>query len=124
MRIASRAIATPRRLEEKPGESRTTTARFPSACTHEPASSAIDGSVAAPTTTSTSAEAGTGLKKCSPRNRAGRCRVDARSSIEMADVFEERTRQEERSVGQECVRQFRSRWLPYHNKNNNKKQPR
>ena len=50
----------------------------------DPPAGVVDGSpaVPAPTTSSTSAESGTGLKKCMPRNRSGRWSAPARSVID------------------------------------------
>src|SRR5688572_649550 len=82
MRMASRPRATPSRLVAKPGESRTSMLSLPRRLTHCRASSTAAGAVASPTTSSTRAERGTGLKKCMPRNRSGRSSAPARSVIE------------------------------------------
>lgn len=66
VRGASSAIATPRRLLAKPGESVTVMAVLPSADTHSGAAITSSGEVLWPRTISTSSLAGTGLKKCSP----------------------------------------------------------
>ncbi len=79
IRIASRPRATPSRLLAKPGESFTTTSRLPRAWVHSSAARTVSSAVRSVTTTSTSAEAGTGLKKCMPRNRSGRFRAEASS---------------------------------------------
>ncbi len=80
-------MATPRRDEAKPGESRTVTGVLPSAATHRCASSTTAGEVAPPVTISMSSDAGTGLKKCRPRNRPGWLIVAARSSIDIDEVL-------------------------------------
>src|SRR5699024_10688338 len=66
MRIASSAMATPRRDDAKPGASLTTTAVLPKASTQPFAVSTKASGVDSAMTTSTSFEAGTGLKKCRP----------------------------------------------------------
>src|SRR6478735_511964 len=71
MRMASSAMATPRRLLANPGESCTVIAVLPSAVTQPRACSTRSSPVCSPTTTSTRSLAGTGLKKCSPMNRSG-----------------------------------------------------
>ena len=62
MRMASSAIATPRRDEANPGASLTTTGVLPSPRTHSVDRAWSSAPVCSPITTSTSFEAGTGLK--------------------------------------------------------------
>ena len=89
MRIASSPRATPSRDDAKPGASvdddrgladRVRPTRGPRPRARR--------SVASPRTISTSVEAGTGLKKCMPRNRSGRSSSAASWSIEIDEVFE------------------------------------
>ncbi|MCY1239161.1 hypothetical protein D9M72_519390 [compost metagenome] len=90
MRMASRAMATPKRDEAKPGASLTTTAVLPSASTHLFAAAARSGDVCSPSTTSMSVDAGTGLKKCRPRKFPGRLSSRARPLTDSEDVLEAR----------------------------------
>ena len=87
IRIASSAIATPRRLLANPGESRTVIACLPRPSTHSCALPTKSGAVRAPTTTSTRSLAGTGLKKCSPMRTDGSGSAEARASIGNELVF-------------------------------------
>ena len=75
IRIASSAIATPSREDAKPGESVTVIAVLPNASTQSCALVTVAASVLVPTTISTSWLAGTGLKKCKPRNFSGRTKL-------------------------------------------------
>ena len=87
IRIASRPSVTPRREVAKPGMSRTTTGSLPSRAASATAASVVSGAVAGPTTTSSSAIAHTGLKKCNPTKPAGRSSPAASSAIGMLDVL-------------------------------------
>jgi hypothetical protein len=87
MRIASNARASPRRELANPGESRTTIGVLPSLATHPAARSMSSGAECSVRTISTSAERGTGLKKCIPQKRSGRDRDCARSVTDSEDVF-------------------------------------
>src|SRR3546814_11027483 len=49
-----------------------------------------------------------------PRNWSRKVIGRARSGLPLAPTFTNTTRSEERRVGKECVRTFRSRWSPYH----------
>ncbi|SDX99176.1 hypothetical protein SAMN05661080_01960 [Modestobacter sp. DSM 44400] len=60
---------------------------LPSVRTQPRVDSPTSGAVSGATTTSTSSEAGTGLKKCMPRKRAGRYSAAASSVIDSEDVL-------------------------------------
>src|SRR5699024_4725539 len=64
MRMASKAMATPKRDDAKPGASLTTTAVLPRSSTQPFAVSTKASGVDFAMTTSTWLEAGSGLKKC------------------------------------------------------------
>ena len=61
------------RLTMKPGVLRAVTGTLPQALARVPMASATSGRVCRPVTTSTSFISGTGLKKCMPTSRPGRC---------------------------------------------------
>src|SRR5699024_8001709 len=85
MRMASRAMATPKREEAKPGASLTTTAVFPKSSTQPFAVSTKASGVDLATTTSTNFDAGTGLKKCRPMTSFAT--VSANSATESEEVL-------------------------------------
>src|SRR6478609_3150412 len=91
MRMASRPNSTPSREDAKPGRSCTTMPVFAIPRTQPLTVLTTPGSVRAATTTSTSLDAGTGLKKCIPRNRSGRRRAPARSVTDNELVLEATT---------------------------------
>src|SRR5581483_8280772 len=82
MRMASSPRQTPRRLVAKPGESRTSMLSLSRRATQRRASATASGLVPGPTTSSTRADSGTGLKKCMPRKRSGRDSASARPVID------------------------------------------
>ena len=78
------------RLETKPGKSFATAGVFPSSRASSMIASAVSSEVSRPRTTSTRSSRGTGLKKCIPITRSGRCVAAAREVIGIEEVFEAR----------------------------------
>ena len=75
------------RLTIKPGVERACTATLPQTLHSAKIASATAGEVCRPETTSTSFISGTGLKKCMPTRRCGRCKPLAIAVTEIDEVL-------------------------------------
>mmetsp|Transcript_31935 Transcript_31935/g.75076 ORF Transcript_31935/g.75076 Transcript_31935/m.75076 type:complete len:231 (-) Transcript_31935:130-822(-) len=75
------------RLTMKPGVERACTGVLPQRAARSNTACATSGAVPRPDTTSTSFISGTGLKKCMPTSRSGRCMPRARAVTEIDEVL-------------------------------------